>query len=132
MNNKTIDQKTSRKNTLVVVLALISSSASLMCCALPAIFVMLGFGAAFASLINTLPWIVIISEYKWLTFALAGTLIALSAWRLFRSKQIMCPSDPDQRRLCSRLRVISLTLLSISTVMYLIALSFVLLGTIIQ
>jgi len=128
MINKTTDQQTSKKNTLVVILALVSSSASLMCCALPALFVMLGFGAAFATLINTLPWLVQFSEYKWWIFALAGMLIALSAWQLYHSKHIACPSDSGQAKACSRIRKFSLVLLSISIITFLIGLTFVILG----
>ena len=130
MTKKT-DQQTPRKNILVVILTFVSSSASLMCCALPTIFVMLGFGAAFTSLINTLPWIVKISEYKWWTFALAGMLIALSAWQLNYSKKIACSYDPEKAKSCSRLRKFSLGLFIVSITMFLIGNSFVVLGIII-
>ena len=131
MNKKT-DQQTPKKNTLVIILTLVSSSASLMCCALPAIFVMLGFGAAFASVINILPWLIKFSEYKWSIFATAGILIALSAWQLYHSKRMVCPSDSEKAKACSRLRKLSLVLLTFSILAFLTGLAFVLLGIIIQ
>ena len=58
--------------------ALFASSSTLVCCALPAIFVALGAGASFASLVSTFPFLIILSQYKlYITFfALVMLLIA--------------------------------------------------------
>ena len=58
--------------------ALFASSSTLVCCALPAIFVALGAGASFASLVSTFPFLITLSQYKlYITFfALVMLLIA--------------------------------------------------------
>ena len=49
--------------------ALFASSSTLVCCALPAIFVGLGAGASFASLVSTFPFLITLSQYKlYITF----------------------------------------------------------------
>ena len=46
------------------LITLFASSSTLICCALPALFVLLGAGATFASLVNFFPQLIIISQYK--------------------------------------------------------------------
>ncbi|MDX2235864.1 MAG: hypothetical protein NW200_15295, partial [Hyphomonadaceae bacterium] len=65
-------------------LALFGSTATLVCCALPALFVTLGMGAAVAGLVTAVPQITWLSANKPLVFGASGALIALSAalhWR---------------------------------------------------
>ena len=59
-------------------LSLFASSSTLICCALPAIFVAIGAGASFASLITVFPFLIVLSQYKiYITlFALVMILIA--------------------------------------------------------
>jgi mercuric ion transport protein len=56
-------------------LALFTSLATIVCCALPLALVMLGLGASWAALISDAPWLVPLSQHKNLVFAIAGTLI---------------------------------------------------------
>ena len=46
------------------LLTLLASTSTLICCALPALFVAIGAGATFASMVNAFPQLVIISHYK--------------------------------------------------------------------
>ena len=46
------------------VISLFASSSTLICCALPAVFVIMGAGASFASLVTALPFLITISHYK--------------------------------------------------------------------
>ena len=119
--------KKSKRNTLIVILALISSSATLICCALPALFVMLGLGAAFATLITNLPWLVGLSEHKWWVFTIAAILIVIAGWRLHRSRNMPCPADPVEGKMCARLRLISSVLMIVAIIAFAIGLIFVIL-----
>ena len=58
------------------LLTLLASTSTLICCALPALFVTLGAGATFASMVNAFPHLVIISHYK--VYISLATLIILS------------------------------------------------------
>lgn len=106
-------------------IALLGSTATLVCCVIPAILVTLGFGATLASAISTVPQLTLFSEYKGLVFAIAGTLVALSIWARSRPEAQTCPSDPDQARACMRARQTSKALLISSVCIYAGALFFV-------
>ena len=56
-------------------LALFGSLGTLLCCALPSLFVLLGMGATVASLLSALPWLVTLARYKVWTFSISGALI---------------------------------------------------------
>lgn len=95
------------KNTLYPTLSLFTSLGTLVCCALPAVFVTLGAGAALAGLVSSAPWLVALSKYKIWTFGVSGAVILMSGIMQWRSRNAPCPSDPEQARACSRLRRIS-------------------------
>jgi len=84
--------------------ALLASSATLVCCVLPAVLVALGAGAVLAGLVTAVPQLVWLSEHKPLVFGVAGTLLAVSGWAVWRSRSEPCPADPDLARACTRLR----------------------------
>ena len=67
-----VDDKTAN------VISLFASSSTLVCCALPALFVVMGAGASFASLVTALPFLITVSQYKLYlsSFALILILIA--------------------------------------------------------
>ncbi len=69
---------------LLGYLALLSSVGTLVCCALPALLVLLGFGATVASLLSAAPWLVALSRQKAWVFAFAGILIANSFYYIYR------------------------------------------------
>ena len=52
------------KDTLAPTLSLFASAGTLVCCALPALFVTLGAGAALAGLVGEFPQLVWLSTYK--------------------------------------------------------------------
>ena len=82
-------------------LALLASAGTLVCCALPIIFVTLGLGATFAALASSFPVLVTLAEYKAWMFSASGGLLLLAGWLLYRSGQA-CPADPELARLCER------------------------------
>jgi len=74
--------------------ALLGSLSTLVCCFLPALFVVLGFGASFAGLVGAFPQLTWLSEHKGIVFGSGGALIVLSAWLHARSAATACPIDP--------------------------------------
>lgn len=87
--------------------ALLASSATLICCVLPAVLVALGAGAALAGLVTAVPQLVWLSEHKLLVFGNAATFLAASGVALWYGRSQPCPTDPDAARGCRRLRRIS-------------------------
>lgn len=102
------------RDTLAPTLALFGSGATLVCCALPALFVALGMGAVVAGLVGAVPQIVWLSTNKVLVFAGSAALIALSAWLHWRARNAPCPSDPAQAAACARLRRVSTVVLAVA------------------
>jgi hypothetical protein len=95
--------------------ALLASSATLVCCVLPAALVAIGAGAALAGLVTAVPQLVWLSEHKALVFEVAGALLAISGVALWVGRRAPCPADPLLARSCQRLR-------RISVILYLVAL----------
>lgn len=106
------------------LLALFGSSATLLCCALPALLVALGAGAALAGLVSAVPQLIWLSAHKGYVFAIAGALLALSAVLQWRARRLPCPTDPALARLCGRSRRLSAWLLGIAVTAYLVGLLF--------
>ena len=90
--------------------ALLASSATLVCCVLPAVLVALGAGAALAGLVTAVPQIVWLSEHKLLVFGSAAVLLAVSGVALWYGRSLPCPTEADAARACRRLRRISAVL----------------------
>lgn len=82
-------------------LTLLTSTGTLICCALPILFVTLGLGATVAALTSTAPFLVTLALYKSWVFALSGLMLLVSGWLLYRPGRA-CPSDPELGRLCAR------------------------------
>lgn len=101
-------------------LSLLFSSGTLVCCALPALLVLLGAGSVLATLLSWFPALVLFSRHKALVFSLAGLALLLAGLALARSSRRSCPADPRAARRCRRrleqariLYALSCTLLSI-------------------
>ena len=88
----------------VAFLSLFTSTGTLICCALPAMLVALGAGAALSTLISAVPGLVWISEYKEAVFVFAGIMLTVSGWLQWRSRFAPCPVDAAQRKACLRTR----------------------------
>ena len=55
--------------------SLFTSIGTLLCCALPSLFVLFGLGATVASVLSEAPWLVALSHHKDWVFLVAGVLI---------------------------------------------------------
>lgn len=93
-----------RAGLLSAWLALLASGSTLICCALPALLVALGAGAALSSLISAVPQLVWISEQKVPVFGAAVILTAIGGWVQWRNRMAPCPIDPRLRHACLRTR----------------------------
>jgi hypothetical protein len=102
------------------LLSLFASTSTLICCALPALLVSLGAGAALASLVAVFPQIVWISEHKEMIFLISSVLMVLGGFLQWRNRFAPCPVDPDLRNACLSTRRTSLRIYFVSLVLLLV------------
>lgn len=86
---------------------LMTSMSTLVCCALPALLVSLGMGAALAGLVSNVPQLVWLSEHKAWVFGASGLMLAMSGFLIWRNRNAPCPVDLKLRAACVRGRAIS-------------------------
>jgi mercuric ion transport protein len=107
-------------SALLSFFSLFTSVGTLLCCALPSLLVLAGLGASVASTLSALPWLVTLSRHKHWTFAISGTLIALSFLNMYylapRLRARACnPANPSA---CDNASHLATTLLWISAAIY--------------
>jgi len=100
--------------------SLFASSSTLVCCAIPALLVALGAGAALSSLVSIFPQVVWLSEHKEQLFGFAGLMMIGSGALQWRNRSAPCPTDPALRNACLKTRKTASTLYAVSVVLYLI------------
>lgn len=103
-----------KRNAALSAAALLTSSATLVCCVLPAVLVALGAGAALAGLVTAVPQLIWLSEHKTPVFGVAGALVAVSGVALWYGRTLPCPTEPAAARSCQRLRRLSLILYTLA------------------
>jgi hypothetical protein len=103
-----------RRNVGFAFGTLLASTATLLCCVLPAVLVSLGAGAVLVGLVASFPQLVWLSEHKVGVFLVAGGLLAASGVMIWRARSLPCPVDPVAARACTRLRRISAVLYGFS------------------
>jgi mercuric ion transport protein len=74
------------KEKVIAFFSLFGSTATLLCCALPAALAGIAGGAAVASLISTFPWLITVSRYSGWIFLVAGLLILFTGVISYRPK----------------------------------------------
>ena len=114
-------ERRARRAALLNYFSLFSSFSTLICCALPSVFVLLGMGTVVASLLSVAPWLVSLSRHKVWTFSIAGTLIACS----FVMTYVIAPRlrdgeacDADDPTTCGEVSRLSRVLLWGSALIY--------------
>ena len=117
------------RQTIFPVLSLFTSIGTLLCCALPALLVTLGMGAALAGFISVAPWITVISKYKITIFIVGGILLSLSSYFLWINRNAPCPVDEKQAKACMFLRKFSLYIIIISIIIYIVGFFFAFLAS---
>ncbi len=95
-----------RLKRLLPFTSLFFSLSTLVCCALPALFVALGAGATFVSILGVCPQLIWLSENKGIVFSVAATLLTLNILQR-RLAPRECPTDPQLALQCTRARRMS-------------------------
>jgi hypothetical protein len=113
-----------RSSTFTSWLSLFTSSGTLICCALPALLVTIGAGAALSSLVSAVPQIVWLSEHKAWVFGVAGVMLAVAGALQWRNRTAPCPVDPALRDACLRTRKLSLRMYWVSVAIFAIGVWF--------
>jgi mercuric ion transport protein len=85
-----------RANGVLSYLALFTSFGTLLCCALPSLLVLIGFGATVASFLSAVPWLVALSRHKVWVFAISGMLIGGNLLYVY----VIAPRLKDQDSAC--------------------------------
>lgn len=106
------------KSGILDTFTLFASFSTLICCALPALLVTLGAGAALAGTVSAVPQLIWLSEYKIALFTGAGILLAASGALRYYNRNAPCPVDPAQAQACTRLRALSKKLYVTSCAIY--------------
>jgi hypothetical protein len=95
-------------------LALFGSSTTLICCALPALLVSIGMGAAVAGLVSAVPQITLLAAHKNYVFAISGLILALAGFATWAARNDPCPVDKQAALACRRMRAASVWLLGLA------------------
>ncbi len=106
------------------IFSLFASSSTLVCCALPSVFVALGAGASFASLITHIPFLITLSHYKVQITLFALVMIVMAGYINYKTYHMPCPADPELGRLCMQTRKRSRILYYISLAIFIFATMF--------
>ena len=112
----------------LVWFSIFTSASTLLCCALPALLVALGAGAALASLVGVFPQIVWVSENSTLVFVGAGIMLAVAGYLQYRARSLPCPVDAALAAACSRQRRVSNVIYFVSLAIYVVGVSFAVLA----
>lgn len=117
-------QSDAKPGTFVATLSLFTSFGTLICCALPALFVTLGAGATLASIVSAAPWLVALSKYKIWTFSASFIMLIIAGVLQWRGRLAACPIDPALARACRRNRRINKVIYGLSLGLWLVGFFF--------
>lgn len=110
-----------KHDTAISTFSLFTSSATLLCCALPATLSVVAGAAAVTSMISIFPWLIPLSKYKLWIFIIAGVALSINAYLLYRQGKV-CPVASKEA--CEKASKISKIIFWISTVIFLIGVFF--------
>src|SRR5690242_17364068 len=105
-------------SALLSYLSLFTSVGTLLCCALPSLFVLAGLGASVASMLSAVPWLVSLSRHKPWTFGISGILIATSFVNMYYVAPRLRTCSPDNPDACEVASRFSRALLWISAAIF--------------
>lgn len=104
--------------------ALLLSGSTLVCCALPALLVAVGAGAALAGLVTAVPQLIWLSAHKGMVFGAAGLALLLAGATQWRARSLPCPADPRLARQCARMRRVSVGIWIAAVAIYALGAAF--------
>jgi len=119
-----IDRFFGPRHLAVPLLSLLASGGTLVCCVLPAVMVTLGMGAVLAGFLTHYPQLIWLSRHKVAVFGLAGVMIVVAGFALWRARRLPCPADPAAAKACERLRTTSVVIYGVSVLALLTGLFF--------
>ena len=106
------------------MLSIFTSSGTLVCCALPALLVGLGAGAALSGLVSAVPQIVWLSANKGVVFGIAAVMLAIAGVLQWRVRLAPCPADPLLASACLRARRTSASIYAGSVAIFVVGFLF--------
>lgn len=95
--------ETGKSSLFFSTFALLASSGTLVCCALPIILVSVGLGSVLVALNVELTFLNSLAKYKIWIFLFSGGLLLISAWQLYAVRNL-CPADPKLAASCKRIK----------------------------
>jgi len=113
-----------RDGLVSALISMMTSSSTLICCALPALLVAIGAGSTLASLVGALPMLVVWSANKVLVFGGAGLMLLVAGGAQYRARLAPCATDATLARVCQRTRRTSRWLYAISVATYCVGVTF--------
>jgi hypothetical protein len=112
------------KENLPSLVALLASSSTLICCALPALLVLLGAGASLANFITIFPFFIVLSKNKILISIIATVTLSLAGYLNYKTYHMPCPVDPTLSKQCMQTRKRSVYIYIISVFIFIFATIF--------
>jgi hypothetical protein len=112
------------RTIVIESVTLLGSLGTLICCALPALLVSLGAGAAMATLVTNVPQLVWLSEHKIPLFIITATMLVISAATTYVNRRLPCPTDPQKATSCMRVRRLSAGMFFVSVAIYAVGFFF--------
>jgi hypothetical protein len=112
------------KENLPSLVALLASSSTLICCALPALLVLLGAGASLANFITIFPFFIVLSKNKILISIIATVTLSLAGYLNYKTYHMPCPADPTLSKQCMQTRKRSVYIYIISVFIFIFATIF--------
>ena len=107
-----------KSNKLVNYLALFTSTGTIFCCALPALLVSIGAGAALSSLISIFPQLIIP------IFIGAFIILIISGMMQYQARSMPCPANKKQAYACMQARKVSMIIYVASVGIFIVGLLF--------
>jgi DNA-binding helix-hairpin-helix protein with protein kinase domain len=102
----------------LAALALVLCSGTLVCCALPALLVVLGAGSVLATALSWWPGLSLLSEQKTVVFGLAAAALLIAGVALRQSARLPCPINPETAQRCRKRRRQAKTLYALSCTLF--------------
>ncbi len=101
----------------VGILTFLGASGTLFCCVIPALLATVAGGASVSAFISAFPWLVPLSHHKGWLFGVAGFLLILNGFFLFRPKsKLVCSLTGN--RTCQTAGGFSKAMFFISVIFY--------------
>ena len=83
---------------------LLVTTATLTCCVLPTLLVLIGAGSAVAAMIQAMPGLVAVSDHSSAIFVIAAALLTINTIQLRLARHAPCPRDPVLAQRCQQTR----------------------------